>query len=97
MARNENQESLGEVINRMLEMYHLKSGLTEVTIRSEWENLVGALIASRTDEVFLRGQKLVIRLSSAALKQELHYQRQDIADNINRHFGRRVVETVELW
>ena len=97
MARKNNQESLGEVINRMLEVYHLRSGLTEVSIRSDWETIVGHVIASRTDEVYLRGQKLVIRLSSAALRQELHYQRSEIAENVNKHFGRKVVTEVELW
>lgn len=97
MARKSNHESLGDVIDRLLEVYHLRSGLTEVSIKSEWENIVGKVIASRTDEVHLRGQKLIIRLNSAALKQELHYQKQEIADNINRHFGRKVVSEIELF
>lgn len=97
MARKNNQESLGEVIDRLLETYHLKSGLTEITIRSEWETIVGSVIASRTDEVKLRGQKLIVRLNSAALKQELHYQKSDMLENINKHFGRKVITHIELW
>lgn len=96
MRRKNNQESLGEVIERMLQVYHLRSGLTETSIRCDWSTIVGPAIAGYTEEVMLRGQKLIIRLNSPALRQELHYQREEIASNVNRHLGRKVVSEVVL-
>lgn len=96
MRRKSNQESLGQVIDRLLEVYRLRSGLTEISIKSDWQKIVGAAIASRTDEVLLRGQRLIVRLNSAALRQELHYQREEIKDNVNRHLGRNAITEVLL-
>lgn len=96
MRRKTNQESLGQVIDRLLEVYRLRSGLTEISIQSDWQKIVGPAIASRTDEVLLRGQRLIVRLNSAALRQELHYQREEIKNNVNRHLGRNAVTEVLL-
>ena len=94
--RKTNQESLGQVIDRMLRVYRLKSGLTEIPLKSDWEKIVGPAVASRTDDILLRGGKLILKLSSAALRQELHYQREDIVRNVNTHLGEDLVKEVLL-
>jgi hypothetical protein len=94
--QRKNQESLGQVIERLLDAYKLRSGLTEISIQSEWTNIAGPAIASRTDQVILRGSKLIIRLSSPALRQELHYQRDQIKQNVNDFLGRNLIDEVLL-
>ena len=94
--RKTNQESLGQVIDRMLKVYRLKSGLTEIKLKSDWAEIVGPAVAGRTDDIILRGGKLILRLSSAALRQELHYQREDIVRNVNQHLGEDLVKEVLL-
>jgi len=94
--RKHNQESLGEVIDRMLDVYRLRSGLTELSINSEWSTIAGPAIASRTDEVILRGSKLIIRLNSPALRQELNYQREQIMENVNQFIGKDTVKEILL-
>tara|TARA_B100000902_G_C27007283_1_gene762912 strand:+ start:376 stop:675 length:300 start_codon:yes stop_codon:yes gene_type:complete len=94
--RKSNQETLGGVIDRMLDVYKLRSGLTELSIKSDWVKIAGPVIAERTDEVLLKGSKLIIRLNSAALRQELHYQREQLMRNVNEHIGNDVVKEVYL-
>jgi hypothetical protein len=94
--KRKNQETLGEVIDRMLDVYRLRSGLTQISIQSEWKTIAGPAIASRTDEVLLRGSKLIIKLSSPALRQELHYQRDQIRSNVNEFVGSEMVKEVLL-
>ncbi len=92
--RKSNQESLGDAINRMLKVYRLKSGLTETILKSDWEQIVGSLIATHTTDILIRGKKLIIKVNSAALKHELYYQREDIARNVNDHLKEELVEEV---
>lgn len=94
MQRKSNQESLGQVIDRMLKVYRLKSGLTEINLRSDWEKVVGSVIAGRTDEILLRGSKLIIKINSAAMRQELHYQRSEIRDNVNKYLDEDLIKEV---
>lgn len=96
MARKSNQETLGQVIDRMLDVYRLRSGLTELSIQSAWDKIAGEMIAAHTKEVLLRGSMLIVRLDSPALRQELHYQRELIKHNVNRHTGRETVKEVQL-
>lgn len=94
--RKSNHESLGDAIDRLLKVYRLKSGLTETILRSNWESIVGSMIASKTDDLVIRGNKLIIRINSAALKQELHYQRSDIMRNVNKHLKEELITEVVL-
>lgn len=94
--RKSNQETLGGVIDRMLDIYKLRSGLTELSIQSDWAKIAGPVIAERTDEILLKGSKLIIRLNSAALRQELHYQREQLMRNVNKHIGQDLVKEVHL-
>ena len=61
--QRKNQESLGQVIERLLDAYKLRSGLTEISIQSEWTAIAGPAIASRTDQVLVSGSKLIVRLN----------------------------------
>ena len=94
--RDSNQESLGDVINRMLKVYRLKSGLTETILRSDWKEIVGELIAKHTKDIKVKDGKLFIQVDSAALKQELHYQREEIAGNVNKHLEEDLVKEVVI-
>lgn len=94
--RKNNQETLGEVIERMLKVYRLKSGLTEINLKSNWRQIVGPVVSDRTEDVILRGSKLIIKINSAAMRQELHYQRSDIMRNVNEHLGEAIVKEVLL-
>jgi len=94
--RKSNQESLGQAIDRLLNVYRLKSGLTQLSIQSDWEKIVGPALASRTEEVQLRGSKLIIKVNSAAMRQEMHYQQSAIMKNVNDHLGSEVVKEIFL-
>ena len=92
--RKSNQESLGDAIDRLLKVYRLKSGLTETILKSNWPQIVGPLIAGHTSDILIRGNKLIIKVNSAALKHELHYQREDIARNVNEHLKEELIAEV---
>lgn len=96
MKRKHNQEPLKEVIERLLETYQLNSKLNETRIRTGWEEIVGAAVAKRTGTIYLRGQKLYVEILSDALKQELYYQKAEMANNVNKFLGKLVVTEVEM-
>ncbi|GAB4379965.1 MAG: DUF721 domain-containing protein [Salibacteraceae bacterium] len=97
MRRKSNQEDLGQVIERLLDVYRLRSGLTEISIRSSWAEIAGPAIAQRTQEIMIRGDKLIVKVNSAALKQELIHQREALCENVNRHFNKKLIREVQIW
>ena len=94
--RKANQETLGEVIDRMLNVYKLRNGLNEHEIINNWEKIVGPVIASRTDQVKIRGKVLYIKVASAAMRHELHFQKSGIKDNVNEFIGADFITEVEI-
>ncbi|MEP7265501.1 MAG: DUF721 domain-containing protein [Bacteroidota bacterium] len=96
MSRTSNQQSLKEVIDELIQAYRLKEGLDEVRLRNLWEQLMGNMIASKTMSINLKVDVLTIRLSSAVLRQELLYKRDEIKKALNEALETEVVKEVIL-
>ncbi len=96
MKRKDNEEPLGDVIDRLLKAYGLEDGYYAAAIVTHWEKMMGAAIARRTKEVKLVKGKLIISLDSATLRQELSYAKATIAARINKEVMPGLVKEVEL-
>ncbi len=96
MSRDTNEESLEQVIDRLLAAYGLEEGYHAAAIVTYWEKIMGPAIAKRTTEIKLEKGKLTIFIESASLRQELSFAKDKIAEKINKELGKRMVKTVEL-
>ncbi len=82
--RNTNAHSLKEVINELIDAYHLRGKLSEARIREAWEQMMGAAIAKRTNAIYLKDKVLTVQLNSSVLRDELSYKRHDIVSALNK-------------
>lgn len=96
MGRNDNDESLGDAIGRMLKAYGLEDGYYAAAIATYWEELMGPAVARRTGEIKFEKGVLRIRVDSAPLRQELSYGKEQIAQRLNRKLERRLIREVEI-
>ena len=94
--RNTNAHSLNEVINELIDAYHLRGKLSEVRIREAWEQMMGAAIAKRTQSIFLKDKILTVQLNSSVLREELAYKRNDIAAALNKLLETEAVSEIVL-
>lgn len=85
MKRTSNTSSLKEAIDRLLQAYRLKGKMIEIDAMNAWHEVMGEVISNKTDEVFVKDRILHVRLTSAALREELSYGKQMIVKNINEH------------
>ncbi|MBL0342078.1 MAG: DUF721 domain-containing protein [Bacteroidetes bacterium] len=76
--RKSNEQSLGDVINQLLDAYKLRGKINEIKVKRTWEDLMGVAIAKRTTNLFIKDTTLFIRLSSAPLREELMFQREKL-------------------
>jgi predicted nucleic acid-binding Zn ribbon protein len=79
---------LGKVLEELLHAYRLKSKVNEVNLVSAWEEIVGPLIAKKTEKLLLKGSVLHLTISSAPLKQELDYSKPQLMGLIEKRFGK---------
>lgn len=90
MFKNE-AKPLGRVLTELLEVYKLKSKVTEVNLVNSWEQIAGPLIAKKTEKLLIKERKLHITVSSAPLKQELIYSKSQIVELVNKFMGTELI------
>lgn len=78
---------LGKVLEEVLQMYRLKSKVNEVNLVNSWEEVVGPLIAKKTEKLWLKDKVLHLVINSAPLKQELRYSKSQLIELIEKKFG----------
>jgi len=79
MAKRENESNrLKDLIPRMLEDNKLKKGMDRMLVKETWDKVMGPGIANYTQDVTLKNNALIIKLSSSALREELNYGKEKI-------------------
>ena len=77
MRRSKGQP-IGEVIKELLKNYDITSKFNEAHIITSWDKLMGPSVTKYTVKIEVEKRILFVKLSNAALKQELSYARQKI-------------------
>jgi mRNA-degrading endonuclease YafQ of YafQ-DinJ toxin-antitoxin module len=83
MKKKDNTVSIKEAINKLIDTYKLRGKLQETELAGKWEDLMGPIIARKTETIYIRDEVLYIRLTSSALRQELGFSRQLIIEKVN--------------
>lgn len=96
MSRNNNEDSLGGAIEKLLKAYGLEEGYYAAAVVTHWENLMGPAVARRTQSIKIQNGVLIVKIESASLRQELSYGKDKIVQQINQKLGVRIIKSVEL-
>lgn len=92
--RKSNTQPLKDVIREYIDAIGQRRKLNEVKIVSAWRKIMGNVIANHTKNVFIKDGTLFISLDSAALKNELIMQRDNILRHINDYAGSDIIKKV---
>lgn len=88
------QLHIGDALKAFLDKSKLKNGIRALQIEEVWEKVMGKTIAKYTDKIEIINGKLFIYSSVGPLKNELHYQKQQIIDRVNEVMGEIVISEV---
>ena len=91
-----NNTEIKDLVNIFLKKNKLEKGLLDLEVKKVWFELMDNGIANYTLDVNLRNKTLYIKLSSAALKQELSYGKEKLMDLINKKFDKEIVQKIVL-
>jgi len=94
MERKSNSANMKTLIDKLIRSYGLESKMQELDVMSEWENIVGKMIARHTKDIQIRNKILYITLDSAPLKHELLMSKTRIIELVNEKSGKLLVEDV---
>lgn len=94
--RKTNEESLGDILARIIRREGFRQPLWEAEIREIWMRDMGDYIARNTQFLRLRGHVLEIGILSSGLRHELHFSRKKITSFLNEKLGQEVIQDVIL-
>lgn len=91
-----NERELGAAIRELFKAYRLDTKLHQVAIREMWEKVMGKTIMHYTSDLRLQDGTLFLTLSSAPLKQDLQFKKDEIIGRINEEFDEVVVRALVI-
>jgi predicted nucleic acid-binding Zn ribbon protein len=92
--KGSNEQSLKEVIDELIKTYKLEDGIAASRVINSWEKVAGSMIFKHTEKIFLRKNKLYLKLDSPALKQELSFAKSRIIKKLNKTIDQNLIEDI---
>ena len=94
--KHDKTQSLREAIGTYLKKEKLDRKLNEHKLIGIWQELMGPIIASRTDRMFIKKKTLYVNMNSAPLKHELNMSKAKVLKLINEKTGIDVIEDAKF-
>ena len=94
--RGNNTNNVGDIIRRLMRNQKLADRLDELDALQVWKELIGRQLESYIDEARMIKGKLLIKVKSAPLRNELSYKKTDLISQINTKLGKDVVKEIIL-
>ena len=81
--RTAKEEKLSDVVNDFIDQSGLRKKYREQEILLNFKEIMGPFLMKKVQKSYVRNQKLYLKLSSAAFKQELHMQKTNLLLQLN--------------
>mgnify|MGYP001289467043 FL=1 len=92
--RSSKEKHLGDVIDKLLKAYNLEDKMKELDLLEAWPDLMGKAVAHRTKSIEIKNQKLLLKIDSSVMREELHIGKQVIIQRVNEFMGKEVIRDV---
>ena len=89
-------ERLEDVLHRFLREEGLETPIYHHRLIVAWPEVVGEVVGKATEEIFIRNQTLMVRLSSPVLKSELMLSRGAIVARLNQIVKANVIVDIRF-
>lgn len=96
VKKNHNHQSLGQVIEKLINTYKLGDKMKEMDLIKAWDEVMGKAVSTRTREIFVRNKVLYLKLNSAPLREELMHNKQQLIKILNEKTGSVVIEDIHF-
>jgi len=94
MNKRNNDKTLKEAIEQMLDVYRLRRKFDETALIAAWPELMGNSIASRTTQLYIADKKLFVQMESSVIKNELLLMKSQILEKMNDRAGKVVITSL---
>jgi len=94
LKKKDNQIKLGDALKELMDTYKLNVKMNEVRLYEAWDKILGPTIANHTVSKQLIEGRFIIRLDSAALRNELAFSKSKLIQSLNDELGTEMVKEI---
>jgi predicted nucleic acid-binding Zn ribbon protein len=95
-VKKSNEVLLKDAIEAFLKDNNLDTRLNEIRLIGAWENVTGKLIARHTMQLKVKERVLLVKVDSAALREELSYQKSKLVKKLNKAAGIEAIDDIKF-
>ena len=101
MAEEQNNKKgdcklLGDLLSDVVRNCQGGDGVNARSVWDLWDRVVGETWARNAQPAAYKGRTLIVHVSSSTWLQELHFQKTDLIQRLNRAAGASVVEEIRF-
>ncbi len=85
-----------DAFDDMIQNEKWKNKYYKANLRKDWEALFGPVVNKYTEDISIVNKKLVLKISSSAMRQELFNERKSIIQQINNHYKEQIITEIHL-
>ena len=89
-----NMTSLSNVMRKILKNPKLSKRLDNIKIIEIWNELIGSNLQKYVLDSKVYNGKLFIKLKSSTLRNEFTYRKSELLKQINKSFGKKIIEDI---
>src|SRR5690606_25372847 len=93
-GRKSSPSAFKDVFEELLQAYSLKDRFIERKLIGSWEELMGNTVSKRTSDISIKDKTLIVKLSSASLKNELSMNKSKVLQLIVEKFGPAIIKDI---
>ena len=90
-------QTIGEVLNRLLRQEGLETPLLQRRLIDNWDEVAGSMAARYTTDKFIKNQTLFVKISNAALRQDLSMMRSELVVKLNQSVGAQIITDIRIY
>ena len=87
---------LKKAIEEAIDSAGIKSALSQEAAVVLWGSIVGEAVSSVTKAERVESGTLIVKVETAVWRQELHMQKEDIINKINKKIGTRAIREIRF-
>lgn len=94
MKPTDNEYTFHDLLKLVFKNCDMTEQVDEINIIATYKDVVGVLITKLTQDIKVKNKTLYLKVSSAALRNELSYKKQDLINKINANLKTEAIHTI---
>ena len=94
--KRDNTNIIGDIVRKLMSNPKLAKKLDELDALNICKEVIGEKLNKYINDIIISNGKLIIKLKSAVLRNELSYQKTNIITKVNNKLGKEIIKEIIL-